>query len=243
MKKAAAFGLAALVLLAALYFGLTGYFEKRFKGQLDARLAELKANNGVDIAYDKLAVDVLARSAVLSSVSVRTGEGVTAVDSVTVYGLADFDNTCNFAAQGIDLSGQKNAPAGTGPFPGPAKADLRLDFAYDPKANLAEVRDFRVFVDNYFELDVKATILDPPSAASGGNMLRFFLELGDARIGQARVSYSDRNFLQYVLAAEALRTGAAEEAVAVFAERLQRTDSEHCVLIDRIDVIKLIYDQ
>jgi hypothetical protein len=214
MKKIAVFGLAGLAVLAALYFGLTSYFEKRIKSQLDARLAELKADNGVDIGYDKLGVDIFAKSAVMSSVSVRAGDNVTAIDRVTIYGVQDFANTCNIAATGIDLAGPADAPGDADAFPRPAKADLRLDFAYDPAGKVADLRDFRLVVDNYFDLDVTAKILDPPSAASSDNMLRFLLELATARISQARVTYLDRNLLHYLLAGEARKANSAVEAVA-----------------------------
>jgi hypothetical protein len=214
MKKIAAFGLAALVILVALYFGLTSYFEKRIKSQLDARLAELKVNNGVDIGYDKLKVDIFAKSAVMSSVSVRTGDNVTAIDSVTIYGVQDFENNCNIAAKGIDLAGTKEVSKGADVFPSPAKADLRIDFTFDPASKLADLRVFRFFVDNYFDLNVKAKIIDPPSSAASDNLLRFLLELSTARISQAQVTYIDRNLLQYVLTEEARKANSEVEAIA-----------------------------
>jgi len=215
MKKIAVFGLTGLVVLAAVYFGLTRYFEKRFKSQLDARLAEISASNGVDIGYDKLGVDILDKSAVMSRVSVRMGDNVTAVDSVTIYGTPDLENTINIAAKGIDLAGPNTAPLNADVFPGPAKADLRIDFAYDPAGKLADLREFRLFVDNYFDLEIKAKVIDPPSVASSDNLLRFLLELGGARISQVQLTYTDRNLLQYVLTQEARKENTGVEAVAV----------------------------
>jgi len=214
MKKIAVFGLASLAVLAAVYFGLTGYLEKKIKSQVDERLAELASSNGVSVGYDTLNVDLLAKNAVMSRVSVRSGESVTAVDKVTIYGVQNLENSLNLAATGIDLAGQNPAPEGTNAFPSPAKADLRIDFSYDPKGKVADLREFRLFVGNYFDLRLAATIIDPPTAVSNDNLLRFLLELGDTQILQAQLTYVDRNLLGYFLSDEARKTGATVEAVA-----------------------------
>jgi hypothetical protein len=221
MKKTAVVGIAATILLAAGYFGLTGYYKKQITDQVDARLSQVKARYGLDIAYADLGVDLFSQSAVLSKVTARSGDSTVPIDSLRVYCVDDPGNAINFEAKGIDLSGEKDKALKESAYPSPDKADLRLDFAFDQASRLADLRSFNLVIANYFELDLTAQVIDPPSIASVGNMLRLMLELGDTQLSRAKLKYKDRDFLGHLVAQQAKKEGlSAEEVVARYRAEL-----------------------
>jgi len=228
MSKKLVAGIVAVVVLVALYFGLTIYASGKAAEQVDAAIA--KGGPAVHVSYTKVAYNILNKQTAISGVSILAPGSPTPVrvGEVLVRRLDETSPTPAFVAvdfKGIEVDlkslGDDAAAAAALGYKDTLYCDLGIDYAYAKDKKDLDLKTLSLAVKDVGSLSVSLHLgnvdIDPNQAAT------LLFTYPQILLHQASVTYKDASLMERLLKAEAAKSGID---VATLKQNLSRDADE-----------------